>query len=88
MTNCVNCGAIIRGNKCEYCGTEYNKNGISMHFNADDYMGTMKLGSEEIKVYINSMQGNICCMDSYRDSEGILHRNKPKMKRTFTVVEI
>lgn len=23
MTNCVNCGAILRGNKCEYCGTEY-----------------------------------------------------------------
>lgn len=23
MTNCVNCGAILHGNKCEYCGTEY-----------------------------------------------------------------
>lgn len=24
MTNCVNCGAVLHGNKCEYCGTEYN----------------------------------------------------------------
>lgn len=23
-TNCVNCGAILHGNQCEYCGTEYN----------------------------------------------------------------
>lgn len=23
MTNCVNCGAILHGNVCEYCGTEY-----------------------------------------------------------------
>jgi len=21
--NCVNCGAILTGNKCEYCGTKY-----------------------------------------------------------------
>lgn len=23
MTNCKNCGAILIGGKCEYCGTEY-----------------------------------------------------------------
>jgi len=23
-TNCQNCGAPIKGYKCEYCGTEYN----------------------------------------------------------------
>lgn len=22
-TNCVNCGAALHGNVCEYCGTEY-----------------------------------------------------------------
>lgn len=22
-TNCRNCGAPIKGNRCEYCGTEY-----------------------------------------------------------------
>ena len=23
LTNCKNCGAVLHGNKCEYCGTEY-----------------------------------------------------------------
>ena len=23
-TNCVNCGAVLHGNQCEYCGTEYD----------------------------------------------------------------
>lgn len=26
MTNCVNCGAPLHGNICEYCGTEYGQN--------------------------------------------------------------
>lgn len=24
LTNCKNCGAVLHGNKCEYCGTEYD----------------------------------------------------------------
>lgn len=24
MTNCKNCGAPLKKNKCEYCGTEYS----------------------------------------------------------------
>lgn len=23
LTNCKNCGAVLTGRKCEYCGTEY-----------------------------------------------------------------
>lgn len=23
MTNCKNCGAVLTGGKCEYCGTKY-----------------------------------------------------------------
>lgn len=26
MTNCINCGAPLHGNKCEYCRTEYGNN--------------------------------------------------------------
>lgn len=25
MTNCPNCGAVITGSKCEYCGTVFDK---------------------------------------------------------------
>jgi len=24
MTNCKNCGAVLKGDKCEYCGTRYS----------------------------------------------------------------
>lgn len=88
MTNCVNCGAILHGNVCEYCGTEYNDSGISASFSENDYMGTMKLGNEEIKVYIGSMESNIMDLDSWMDADGILYRDKSKMKRKFTVIEI
>lgn len=88
MTNCVNCGAILRGNVCEYCGTEYKNNGISANFSANDYMGIMKLGNEEIKVYISSMESQFVGGDSQRNAQGIMCRNKPKTKRKFTMVEI
>lgn len=88
MTNCINCGAILSGSKCEYCGTEYNNSGISAGFEKDDYFGIMKIGDEEIQVYIGSMEANLVCGDSYRDSSGALHRDKPMMKRKFTLIEI
>lgn len=27
-TNCKNCGAVLKGSTCEYCGTKYNKRTI------------------------------------------------------------
>lgn len=88
ITNCVNCGAVLHGNKCEYCGTEYNDNGIFANFGANDYMGTMKLGNEEINVYICSMESHIISDDLCMDSQGKFYRNKPMIKRKFTVIEI
>ena len=38
-SNCVNCGAVLHGNICEYCGTEYNNNCIYAKFNERDYIG-------------------------------------------------
>lgn len=88
MTNCVNCGAILHGDKCEYCGTEYNNNGICACFDKDDYMGTIKIGNEEINVYIGSMEGYLFDDYSWIDGQGKIHRNKSKIKRSFTLVEI
>lgn len=36
MTNCVNCGAILHGNKCEYCGTEYENSDYTDSNNSYD----------------------------------------------------
>lgn len=88
MTNCINCGAILHGDKCEYCGTEYNHRGIEATFNSDDFMGTMNVNGEEINVYIAKMEGRLMGADAHRDASGkIVHKN-PRMKRVFTVVEM
>ena len=88
MTNCINCGAILHGNKCEYCGTEYNDRGIHAEFGKNDFMGTMNIGADEMSVYIASMDARLIGGDTYRDSEGNMRREGTKIKRTFTVVEI
>lgn len=46
MTNCVNCGTPLHGNKCEYCGTEYNNGALSANFQSDDYIGTLRIENE------------------------------------------
>lgn len=88
MTNCINCGAILHGDKCEYCGTEYNDRGIHVEFGKNDFMGTMKIGDEEISVYISSMESHLADSETFRDAEGNMRRGGTKMMRTFTVVEI
>ena len=88
MTNCINCGAPLQGNQCEYCGTKYNLGAVFAEFQNTDYMGTFKVDGEEIKVYISSMESRAIGGEPRRDSDGILHRDKPKMKRKFTLVEI
>lgn len=30
MTNCKNCGGLIKDYKCQYCGTEYNTQGFQI----------------------------------------------------------
>lgn len=36
MTNCVNCGAPLHGNICEYCGTEYGHNHAEKNSDIED----------------------------------------------------
>lgn len=88
MTNCINCGAVLHGDKCEYCGTEYRNRGIRASFDPNNYMGTMNVGADEVSVYIANMEARLIGGDTYRNSEGNLCRGSTKMKRTFTVVEI
>lgn len=88
MKNCVNCGAILHGNKCEYCGTEYKDEKIRVDFGKNDYMGTMKINGEEIPVYIGHMEGFLCQGLYGRNIDGEIVGERPKMKRKFTVIEI
>ena len=54
--NCINCGAVVKQSKCEYCGTEYN-----LSFN--DYK-PINLKKENLK---NSFcySGSYSCVTGY-----------------------
>lgn len=57
MTNCPNCGAVITGDKCEYCGTVFNiKHDYDEVFTARDSMGNI------VTQYIKytDILGNVC----------------------------
>lgn len=87
MTNCVNCGAILHGSKCEYCETEYNNGVVVANFRENDYTGILKVGDKEFKVYIGNIESHVINIDEYRDFDGNLRREKPIFKRKFTLIE-
>ncbi len=84
---CINCGANLHGNICEYCGTEYNDNGISATFNEDEYTGELKIGNEIIKVYISQTIIRSPDISAYRDAKGKLHSVITPGKRKFIMIE-
>lgn len=89
MINCVNCGAPIKGNKCEYCGTEYSEDGrfVEAAFGTNDAYGTLRIGDKFYEVYIGSMKAE--CIDSFagRTLDGRMHRQPILMKHKFTLIE-
>lgn len=89
LKNCINCGAVLHGNKCEYCGTEYSENGITAEFSEKDYTGTIQIGNETFQGYIADMEVNIIPTRCFgRDANGKLQMKKIVKKRKFTVIEI
>lgn len=74
MTNCINCGAILHGNVCEYCGTEYNNVAISANFQSDGYFGTLRTNNEEIPVYIGNTENRMIEHEHWIDCGGFVHR--------------
>lgn len=88
MTNCINCGAILHGDKCEYCGTKYENKAIAPNFQNFSRTGILKIGNEKVKVYISQIESNMQDFDPWIDCNGFLHRNAQNPKRKFTLIEI
>lgn len=64
---------------CERCESEHKNGAIEANFNPDEFSGTLKLGNEEIRVYMGDIVESICL-----DMEEI----KPaKRRRKFTLIE-
>lgn len=86
VRNCVNCGAPLEGRKCAYCGTVCNDYGVTAAFNKDDYTGTLTLGGNEYKVYLDTM--DVYPIDERRGWDGQLHRMEGWARHKFTLVEL
>lgn len=86
VRNCVNCGAPLEGRKCAYCGTVYNDYGVAAAFNKDDYTGTLTIGGNEYKVYLDTM--DVYPIDEPRGWDGQLHRMEGWARHKFTLVEL
>lgn len=89
MTNCVNCGAPLKGLKCEYCGTEYmDKNTIRADFLDENMIGDLIIGGVAFKVRLSSVDIDPDIIKYYRDNEVVCSINASKPVRTFTLVEV
>lgn len=88
MTNCVNCGAVLHGNKCEYCGTEYNGNSIIANFDKCTHPGVLTIGERQYEVYIGCVEGTVMGPNVSRTPDGRLMRRDCVMKHKFTLIEL
>jgi len=79
IKNCINCGAPLQGNRCEYCGTEYNGT-TEVGFNAtiSSGKGSITIDGDTIEVYVGDMENTIL----YADERIVMK------KRKITLIEL
>lgn len=53
--NCPNCGAVITGSKCEYCGTIFETKNL-INLKGDNFKIELNVNGEDILAYISSVQ--------------------------------
>lgn len=73
---CKNCGGIVEGSKCKYCGTEYEE------MPDNGYEGYLLLGGEKIHGYVAETR----CHDILPD--GIFRDRTHPSKREFKFIEM
>lgn len=83
---CINCGAPLTGNKCEYCGTEYGDQGFTGDINA--YSGEITVNGRTFRCYIGRIETlPVYSSDSGRTADGVLRKGHTAMKRKLTLIE-
>ena len=90
LKNCINCGAPLTGPICEYCGTRYEEeNKFSGKFFEYSMQGEIEFDGHKIPVYISEIECynlDLGCVG--RDISGRLIRDRSRMIRKFTMVEV
>lgn len=79
-TNCYNCGAPLKGGRCEYCGTE-DRSGY--HDNIYLYAGDEKIDSHRRDSRGPLYHDVTCETMTVRDAKGMLHRRRIVLDDSF-----
>ena len=88
---CINCGAALRSNVCDYCGTEYelddNCNHTQKGKQINDFIYELDIQGKPYRFYVDDMQIN-ADFDVVRNFKGELRRIPLCSKRKLTLIEI
>lgn len=88
---CINCGAPLHSNVCDYCGTEYelddNCNHTQKGKQINDFIYELDIQGKPYRFYVDDMQINTD-IDVVRNAKGELRRNTLCSKRKLTLIEI
>lgn len=87
MTNRKNCGALLTSDVCEYCGTSYLDRKTISTLSNNDKVGVLKIGNEEIRVYLSNCEEVSGRGSSYINANGKIQRGKINKLRKFTLIE-
>ena len=59
-SRCINCGALLEGDICEYCGTNYsNPPSPKLQASIDGTFGTLTIDDKTCEVYIGSIEDHV-----------------------------
>lgn len=84
-TNCINCGAVLHSDKCEYCGTEYTVDGFGQ---INEYKVKLNIMGEDKEFYISNIEKHNIYSEAYRNVEGNLVIEKVADKLELKLIEM
>lgn len=89
--SCINCGAPLHSNICDYCGTEYeidnNCNHTQKGKQINEFIYELDINGKPQQFYLGDVEVEKC-IDVYVDASGNLHRNMLGAKRKLTLIEM
>lgn len=87
---CINCGAALRSNVCDYCGTEYELDGNCNHTQKgkqiNEFIYELEIQGKPYQFYVGDIQVSKV-IDAGRCANGKIQDNF-YTKRKLTLIEI
>jgi len=83
-TNCINCGAVLHGTQCAYCGTEYHLDDLGR---IKEYFVKLEIFGQKMEFYVNSIEVRNDNYEEFRNLSGVVGRIKtglPTMELCLT----